>query len=384
MKIINKIAIISLLSLSLSACGLGLFDKDNTPPPSPLVSFKSEAVPHINWYTSTGHGVDKDYLKLTPALSNTAIFTADNNGVVAANDKLTGKSLWQVKTQTQISGGVAAGNGIVVVGTRDGSIIALNQLDGHIIWTEHTSTEILAAPAIGNGVVIVKAIDGKVTAYSVKDGSLLWGYSQTEPNLILRGASVPQITPNSTVVGFANGNLVNLSLHGGTLLWQKIISIPTGSFTIQRMVDIDANPLVVGKRVYVASYQGRISALELSSGQELWSNDISSYTGIAADSNRVYVTDAISHVWAFDMTSGVVAWKQTDLQSRNITAPVNFGNYIVVGDSEGYLHWLSKQDGHFIARTRVNRSGIIAAPIVSNGVLYVVTKDGHLVSYSLI
>lgn len=384
MKTINKIALVSLLSISLSACGLGIFDKDNTPLPSPLVSFTPEARIQSFWYSNTGHGVDNDYVKLVPAVTETAIFTVDHNGKVVATDKVKGRSIWTVNTNTEITGGVSAGDNIIVIGCRDGNVIALSQVDGRILWKTQTSTEILAAPAIANGIVIVKAIDGKVTAYSVKNGTQLWAYSQTEPNLILRGASVPQITANSTVVGFANGNLTKLSLRDGNLIWQKLVAIPSGSFTIQRMVDIDANPLVFGQRVYVASYQGRISALELSSGQELWSNDMSSYTGIAADSQRVYVTDAVSHVWAFEAGSGNVAWKQPKLESRNITAPVNYGNYIVVGDEEGYLHWMSKEDGHFIARIRVNRSGIIAAPVVSNGVLYVVTKDGHLASYSLI
>jgi outer membrane protein assembly factor BamB len=383
MKVINKILISALLSLSLTSCSLGLFDKDNTPPPSPLVNFTPDAKVKSYWYTRTGFGVGKDYLSLVPAINNNTVYTADNSGYVTATDKMTGNQLWQTQSKIAITGGVGAGDGIVVVAGREGNIIALNQVNGKVLWIAKTSSEILAAPAVNHRAAVVKTIDGKITAYATQDGHLLWSYQQVEPNLILRGASSPQLTNEYAVVGFANGNLIKLTLQNGSLLWQKTMAIPEGSFAIQRMIDIDANPLLHGPRIYAATYQGRISALELSTGQDIWTHDLSSYTGIAADDSRVYVTDAKSHVWAFDSKGGSVNWRQTQLEARNITAPVVMGNYIVVGDTEGYLHWLNKEDGHFIARTRVNRSGIIAAPIVDNNTLYVLTKDGHLAAYGL-
>lgn len=382
MKTINKIILLSLFTVGLSACG-GFFDKDNTPPPSPLVGFTPEAKTHSLWYSKTGSGSTKDYLKLTPAVTDTTIYTADKNGKVAATDKNTGATVWTTSTDVPVTGGPGAGSGIVVICGLDGDIYALSQVQGHILWKQKTSSEILAAPAIMNNIVLVKAIDGRVTAYSTHDGHLLWTYQQVEPNLILRGSSSPEVSNNTAVVGFANGNLSKLTLSNGNLVWQKTISIPEGSFAIQRMVDIDANPLISGKRIYVAAFQGRIVAIDSASGQDIWTHDISSFTGIAADNEHVYVTDAKSNVWAFNPNSGNVDWRQPQLEARNITAPVVMGNYIVVGDAEGYLHWMSKQDGHFVARVKVDGSGIIAAPVVNNGILYVLTKGGHLAAYQL-
>lgn len=382
MKIINKLVIIGLLSSGLSACS-GFFDKDNTPPPSPLVSFKAETAPHAIWYTSAGSGSGKDYLKLVPAISGNAIYTADRKGRVTAVDITNGKKLWSTNTDYAVTGGPGAGDGIVVIGSRYGDVVALSQIDGQMLWKNQISSEILAAPTIANNIVLVKAVDGKVNAYSTRDGHSLWTYQQVEPNLILRGSSAPQITDHAAVIGFANGNLSKLSLHNGDVDWQQTIAIPEGTFAIQRLVDIDANPYVYGRRIYAATYQGRIMALELSSGQNIWTHDISSYTGITADNAHVYITDAKSHVWAFDPNSGSVNWRQPQLESRNITGPVTQGNYLVVGDAEGYLHWMNKDDGHFAARLKVNSSGIIATPLVENGVLYVLTKDGHLGAYQL-
>ena len=149
------------------------------------------------------------------------------------------------------------------------------------------------------------------------------------------------------------------------------------------MVDIDADPVVYNNRVYVATYQGKISALELSSGKTVWTHEISSFTGLTVDGQRVYVSDASSNLWAFDAESGTVDWRQTQLVARNITGPASIASYIVVADQEGYLHWLSKQDGHFVARDHLNGFGVIATPVVNNENVYVLTTDGHLAAYTL-
>lgn len=366
----------------LSACS-GFFDKDNTPPPSPLVNFTPEVRVQSSWNTRTGSGVGNEYLKLVPAVTDQRVFTADKNSTVTATNKLTGKTQWSVSSRVANSAGPATGNNIVVVASHEGDVIALNQANGHLAWKARASSEVLAKPTVENGVVIIKAIDGKLFAFAENDGHLIWQYQQTEPALILRGASAAQISHDTVVAGFANGNLAKLTLHGGNLQWRSTIAIPEGSFAIQRMIDIDADPLIFNNRVYVATYQGRIAALDLFTGQEKWVHDLSSYTGMAVDHEKVYVSDAKSHIWTFDIDTGKVNWRQTQLEARNTTGPVVMGNYIVVGDAEGYLHWLSKSDGHLAARVRVNKSAILAAPVVDNNVLYVVTTDGHLAAYTI-
>jgi outer membrane protein assembly factor BamB len=376
-----KIVLIGALSTLLCACS-GFFDKDNTPPPSPLVNFTPEARIHTLWNTSTGNGTGKEYLKLMPALNEQTLFTASHSGTVTATNKNSGKTRWQVNTGHPITAGPTAANNLVFIGDESGNIIALSQDNGGQVWKTKVSSEILAAPTAAQGKVLVKTIDGKLTALNDKDGTILWTYDQTEPSLILRGSSAPQIHHNDVIVGFANGNLAKLSLNQGTLLWQEAVAIPEGNFAILRMIDIDADPIIYSNRIYVATYQGRIAALDLNSGKSIWTHDISSYTGSTADNNKVYITDAKSHIWAFDANNGTVNWRQNELEARNTTGPVTMGNYIVVGDEEGYLHWLNKQDGHFVARVRVNSSGILATPVVDNNIIYVVSRDGHVAAYT--
>lgn len=377
-----KPLLIAASCLLLSSCA-GFFDKDNTPTPTPLVDFSPEAKISNRWSTGTGGGVSAEYLRLVPAVTAKAIFTASKDGTVTATDKASGRTLWSVNTSIQLSGGPASYDNKVFVGGRDGEVIALSQNNGTILWQTRVASEVLAAPTADANVVLVKSIDGTLSALSTQNGQLVWYFKQVEPTLILRCASAPQISGDSVVVGFSNGNLAKLSLQNGRLQWQQTIAEPQGSFAIERMIDIDADPIIYHHKIYAATYQGRISAFDLYSGKTFWTHDISSFTGMAVDQNRVYVSDAKGDIWAFDNDSGAVVWRQTQLQARNTSGPAVMGNYLVVGDQEGYVHWLSKQDGHFVARVRASRSGVLAAPVVDNNIAYVFTSDGQLSAYTL-
>ncbi|MES2217700.1 MAG: outer membrane protein assembly factor BamB [Pseudomonadota bacterium] len=382
-QIIIKILAASATAIMLTGCA-GFFDKDNTPTPSPLTRFTPEIKTKLMWYRGVNFGVGSDYLKMVPAVTDHAIFTADKEGDVTATNRITGSNLWHYKLQSNLSAGPGTDESLLFIGSRTGKVYALRQSDGALVWEAQVSSEILTPPVASRGIVLVKAIDGQLTALDARTGRAMWHYLQTEPALILRGGSVPQVTRNDVVVGFANGNLAKLTLQDGSLLWQQMITVPEGSFAIQRMVDIDADPVVFNNRVYVATYQGKIAALDLTTGKVYWTHDISSFTGLTVDNQRVYVADATSHLWAFDADSGGVAWRQNQLEARNITGPATIANYLVVADQEGFLHWINKQDGHFIARNRVTGFGILATPIVRDNNVYLLTRDGHLANYTLV
>jgi outer membrane protein assembly factor BamB len=381
-KNIKTSAAFVFLALLLTACN-GFFEKDNTPEPTPLTNFNPEIAPRQLWSTKVGAGATgDDYLKLSPTLGQNAIYTSSSNGTITSVNKSNGRINWQTDIRLPLSSGPGVGDGIVVVGSRGGEIIAMLEGDGRQIWRTSVPGEVIAKPAIGGGNVIIKAVDGYTRALSIKDGHELWSFQQVEPNLILRGSSTPLIRDRNVIIGFANGNLAKLNLGDGQLLWIQTIATPEGAFAIQRMIDIDADPIIFEHNIYVATYQGKISSLDWASGRALWSHDISSYTGMTADDNTVYISDARGFVWAFGADSGLVNWRQNKLEYRIISAPAIMGNYVVVGDAEGYLHWLGKRDGHFAARVSIG-SSIYAAPVVENNVLYALNNNGYLAAYTL-
>lgn len=368
-------------ALSVSACN-GFFEKDNTPTPKNLEQFRAEIRPRLLWAAHTDAYAGDEFLKMAPSIYNNTIYLAGTNGIVTAVDQATGRKLWTTNTRTNVLAGPGAGDGIVVVGSRRGEITALQANDGHTLWQASIEGEVLAAPAIGHGYVIIKTVDGNIHAFSATSGKELWSYPQTEPALILHASSTPLIRDNSLLVGFASGSLVKLTLSNGQLLWNRPVAVPQGAFAIQRMIDIDADPVVYNQNIYAATYQGSIAKLDWKTGNPLWTHDISSYTGMAPDNNSIFISDARGFVWAFNANSGLVNWRQTDLEARNVTGPASMGQYVVVGDAQGYLHWLAKSDGHFAARVSTG-SAFNSAPIVENNVLYAVTNKGDLFAYTL-
>lgn len=366
---------------AVSGCS-GYFDTDNTPKPKALTSFTAQIKPRLLWKTSTGKGAGDEFLKLSPSMNDQAIFTSSVNGVVASTNKANGKNNWRTNTGLTLSTGPGTGDGIVVVGSVHGNIVALNAATGHIMWSANMNGELIASPAVSQGHVIVKALNGSVEAFAVNDGHKLWSFKQSEPDLILRGSSTPLVRDNQILTGFANGNLASVALSSGNIMWIQQVGTPEGIFAIERMTDIDADPIIYGHRLYAATYQGNIASLDWHSGRQLWSHKISSYTGMTADDNSVYISDAKSNVWAFGADNGEVSWQQANLEARTISAPADMGNYIVVGDAEGYLHWLSKRDGHFAAREYIG-SGVLAKPLVDNHILYALTTNGNLAAYQI-
>lgn len=368
-------------TLLLTACGT-LFEKDNTPVPKPLPQYQAEVQPRLVWTTNTG-GTGSEYLKASPAVTDSAIYTASLNGYVTAVDRISGRINWRTNTGLSLTSGAGAGDGIVVVGSREGEVVALQQSTGKQVWKTSVPGEINAAPAISNGLVIIKAVDGQLRALDTSSGARRWNYQQTEPNLVLRASSTPRIADGHVFVGFANGNLSNFRLNEGQLIWSQTISYPEGAFAIQRMIDIDADPVIYGHRIYVATYQGKIAALDWGSGNVQWSHDISSYTGMSADESGIFISDAKSNLWSFNPHSGAVNWRQPDLEWRNISGPATMGNYVVVGDSQGYVHWLNMRDGHFAARAQIGSGAIYTAPVVRNGIAYVLSSTGTLSAFAL-
>jgi len=356
---------------------------DNTEPPAELVKFTPTVKIRTLWSHRVGSGFDGQYLKLRPVVVDQRVYAAERKGHVRAFDALDGKSLWETSTEAPLAGGPGVGDGLAVVGSSDGEVIAIEAENGRIRWRVRVSSEVLSQPRITRNIVVVRTVDGKIHGLDAKSGKRVWVYDRTVPLLTLRGTSSPAIAGNTLVAGFDSGRLVALALGNAQVLWEARVSLPKGRSELQRLVDIDADPVIAGDTVYAVTYHGRIAAFDLTSGSVVWRRDMSSNTGLWVDERQVYVTDERSHVWALDRRDSASMWKQSKLEARGVTAPVGFGDYIVVGDAQGYVHWLRREDGQFAARLRVDSSGIIAAPIATDDAVYVYGAGGELAALTV-
>jgi outer membrane protein assembly factor BamB len=379
-------AAVVLLAVLLGGCSTisGWFGgDDNATPPAALEEIKDPVQLKELWSRDIGVGYDKQSVNLVPAVLGPYVLAADRDGRVVELSAENGKILWEVKTDEPISAGPGAGEGLVLVGTSNAEVLALSIDDGSIVWRSPVSSVVLAVPRIDAGVVVIQTADGTLTGLSSKDGHQLWISDHSVPVLTLRGTSSPAVERGAVIAGFASGKVAALTLANGFQVWETSIAIPQGRSELDRLVDVDANPVVVGDTVYVVSFQGKIAIIDLRSGNLGWSRDMSSYTGLGVDYTQVYVTDVDSKVWALSRDNGASVWKQEKLHNRYLTAPEPFGSYVAVGDFEGYLHLLSTYNGHIAGRVRVDSKGIAARPVAVGDVLYVYGKGGTLAAYTL-
>ncbi len=379
-----RLLFVSFVSALLAGCGsmadpTSWFGDDVTRvEPNELVSFEEELDVQTLWKLDIGSGMGDKRLKLAPRFDKGRVFVADRDGLVQAIDANTGNRIWSVETDLPLSGGPGSGDELVVVGTSDGEVIALNQDNGTELWRARVSSEILSVPAAAMGVVVVHTIDGKLFGLNATDGKQLWLYSREVPVLTLRGSSSPVISGNMVYTGFAGGKLVALELSTGIMQWEISITAPSGRSELERMVDIDGDPFVNNGVIYVTTYQGDVAAVGEYTGTLMWRRKLSSYNNVVADWRNLYVSDATGQVWGINPDDGAAMWKQSKLLNRQLSAPAVVDGYVVVGDFDGYLHWLSHSDGRMVARTRVGGEAISAAPVMHNGVVYVVGDGGDL------
>ena len=356
--------------------------EDNAVPPTPLEEIQQRFGTAKLWEKGIGNGADKQYLKLVPVYADDRIFAADSDGKVEAIDAHSGRTLWKTDVDTHITGGPGVGENLVIVGTGKAKVITLAADTGKILWHSKVSSEVLSPPQPAGNIVVVRTIDGKIFGLDSHDGTRLWTYEQSVPALTLRGTSSPVIAGNYLIAGFDEGRLAAIELQTGKLVWDVRIVIGSGRTELERMIDIDAEPVVVDDVIYVATFQGRIAAITLESGRILWSREISSYAGLCADDRAVYISDDDSVVWALDRSTGNSLWKQDKLKARALTAPALSGDMVVVGDVEGYLHWIDKATGEMAARRQVTKKRIIAAPISVDIIVYTYATDGTLAAYT--
>ncbi len=362
----------------------GCSHKGKIKQPTKLVEIKNPAVLPVEvWSDSVGKGSGKDYTGLRIAVGVDAIYTAEIGGSVYAIDPKTGKRIWRTKTKSPIVGGPSVAGNLVLVGTADAQVIALKRSTGEQVWRAQASSEVQDAPAAAGNMVVVKASDGREYGLDADTGERRWAFDRTVPGLTLRGLSAPLIIGNRVYIGFDSGKLVALNLTDGDVVWEQVISVPTGRTELARFTDIDADLLPAQNGLFVVTYGGDLALLDPDTGESRWRRSIKSYTGMVLGGDKLFVTDADGLVWALDAETGAAAWKQEGLKYRYLSPPAYYKGYVVVGDMKGYLHWLSPSDGSLVGRTRLGSGPIIAPPAVSDDLLYVMTASGKLAAFDI-
>jgi outer membrane protein assembly factor BamB len=352
-----------------------VFGRESVEPPEELTEFKETASVKVLWQAKLGSTGIYDF---TPAVEAGYAYVASAEGELSKLDITNGSQAWRVNVGEKLTGGVGVGGSLVVVGTQKGSIYAYD-VSGKLQWKARLSSEVLSAPKYFDGLLIVRTGDSRIYGINANDGSRKWVYDRTGPALTLRSNAGVVVDGGAVYAGFAGGKLISIRADSGKMMWEASVAQPKGVTEIERIADITSLPFVDGPLVYAVAYQGRIAAVDRTSGRVVWNRDISSLSGLTAEDARIYVSHAIGSVYALDYTTGKTFWRQGALKNRQLTAPLAMGALIAVGDFEGYVHFLSREDGAFSARVKTGDSQILSQmALINSSTLLAQSRDGDI------
>ena len=377
----------SVLLLLISGCStfqewFGSEEEDTTAPVE-LERIDTKVKLKKQWSSKIGDGQGDGFYKITPTLVDGVLYVASSDGEVAAISAGDGDRLWRVELERPLSGGVGYHDRSLYLGGADGSVLQLSADDGVVEWEAAVSGEVLAAPAVSDDWVIVQTYDGKLLGFQSGADEPTWTFTSDVPVLTLRGTSTPILVGGNAIAGFGDGKVIAVDVNSGNVSWESRIGVPQGSSEIDRIVDIDGAMTQQGIELFVASYQGRVAALDNRTGRKLWQQNVSSVTGTHVGFGNVYVADVDGTLSAFLRTGQGVRWQNIELGYRQLSRPTPVSSYVATVDFDGYLHLLSQVDGQIVGRTKIGGDAARADMIADSGRLIIFSDNGQLLAYEL-
>ena len=351
--------------------------------PAELTEFTPSVSVTRLWSANAGKGEGLIGARQAPAIADGRVYAAAVRGGVHAFDLKTGASIWHYESNLALSGGPGVGDGLVVAGSLDGDVVALDAATGAEKWKAKVGDEIIAAPVIGQGMVFVHSNDGRLTAFDETNGQRRWFWSHELPALTVRGNDAPVLGPGYVFIGNDDGTLSALAVSDGHPLWEQTVAEASGRTELERMADVDGTPVLDDTTLYASSYKKQTVAIDAPSGRPVWAHDSGGAGKAAVSSDHVVVSGTNGTVWGLDKSSGAGLWQQDALLRRSVTAPAIQGDYAVVGDFDGYLHWMKLSDGAIAARMRAGKDALRATPVVGDGILVTEDTDGRISAFQL-
>lgn len=394
-------------AIFISSCGTWktLTTRDDKPKepkadkPIPLTRFAPEAEIRVLWRRNIGRGIGKKFIDLSPVIDEGVVYAADAYGFVAAIDPESRRFQWMTRIGRPrskgfmnvvdrsdtafVTGGLGIGADMIYIGTARGEVVALAASDGEERWRVVLTSEVLAPPIASRDAVYAQTSDGNLFALALEDGAQKWVFHTQNPLVTLRGTSTPVFSSGIVYAGFATGVLSAIDSTSGELLWEQVVSLPTGTSDLERMVDVDGKPLVEQGAVVASTHQGTTTAIRRSDGQPLWQVEVASTKALQSGYGLVFAVTDDDEIVGIEQRDGTIAWRQEGLLRRQLTDPLAFSNYIFVGDFQGFVHVIAQSDGRLIARRRVDSAAIQPTMAHEDGVVYLLTKGGRLIALEL-
>ena len=347
--------------------------------PAPLVELKGSMAVRTAWKLDIGKAADYVF---TPAVVGNTVIAASSDGAIARVESATGRQLWRVKSETPLTAGVGSDGNMLVFGGREGTVLAFD-MDGKAMWKYQASSEVLSSPVVGQGVVVVRSVDNRIVGLDAATGQQKWTVQRTSPPLILRNAPGMVVVEKDVIIAQPGGKLISLLLATGAPRWEVAVGEARGATELERVTDIGGTPVLFEGQVCAAAYQGRVGCFDVATGAARWNKDLSSEVGVSVDQRFVFAVDDKGAVSAFERDTGASVWKNDKLGYRRVSTPVSYGRAVAVGDYQGFIHFLSREDGSFLARAATDGSPVISAPQVAGSNLIFQTQSGTVTAIAV-
>ena len=383
MRITQKLVGVGMLALMAGCSTLNSLNpfasKFKGNQPAALVELKGSMAVRTAWKLDMGKA--NNYI-FTPAMVGNTLILAGGDGSLARVEAASGRQLWRVKAAVPLTAGVGSDGNLIVVGGDKGAVLAFN-MDGKALWTAQASSEVLSSPVTGEGMVVVRSIDNRIIGLDAKTGEKKWTVQRVAPPLSLRNAPGMVVIDKEVIIAQPGGKLLALTLATGAPRWEAAVGEARGATELERVTDIGGAPVLFDKDVCAASYQGKVGCFDIATGTAKWTRDLSSDAGVSVDQRFVFAVDDKGAISAFNREGGASVWKNDKLGYRRLSTPVSYGRAVAVGDYQGFVHFLSREDGAFLARAATDGSAITSPPLVAGANLIFQTQSGTVTAIAV-
>jgi outer membrane protein assembly factor BamB len=383
MRITRKLVGVGVLALMTGCSTISSLNPFASKPkgnlPAPLVDLKGSMAVRTAWKLEVGKSRN---FQFSPALAGNTVIVAGGDGTLVRAESASGRQLWRVKAGMDLTAGVGTDGSLIVVGGEKGQLLAFD-MDGKPMWKTQLSSEILSSPVVGQGIVVARSVDNRIVGIDAATGQKKWTVQRAAPPLTLRLAPGMVVHDKDVIIAQPGGKLLSLVLATGAPRWEVEVGVARGATELERVTDIGGYPVVFEGDVCAVSFQGRTGCWDLTNGSPRWTRDLSSEAGVAVDQRFVFVTDDKGAVYAYNRDTGTSAWKNDKLAFRHLSTPVSYGRAVAVGDYQGYVHFLSREDGAFLARAATDGSAISSTPLVAGSNLIFQTQNGTVTAIAV-
>jgi outer membrane assembly lipoprotein YfgL len=365
------------LAAGLAGCGMmpSVFGgSTEKPKPAELPPNASLIAVRPAWTARLGQ-VD---LPLAVNVNGGTVAVASSDGTVAVLDAATGRDHWRASAGGPLAAGVGSDGKLVAVVSRANELVALAA--GKPAWRQKMPAVSYTAPFVAGGRVFTLTADRAVTAFDGQTGHKLWTQQRPGEPLVLRHSGVMLAVGDTLVVGLS-GRMVGLDPLNGRVRWEAPLATPRGINDVERLVDLVGGVSRVGDTVCARAFQASVGCVNAARGAVLWTKPANGAEGVHGDDRLVFGTEADGKVLAWRRDTGDRVWVSDRLLHRGLTAPLALGRSVVVGDSFGLVHLLSREDGTFLNRLATDGSPIVAAPVLAGNTLVVVTRNGGVYGF---